>query len=73
MSNGGMMAQALACEYPNLVKGVVNIVGMKHKGLSCIPRETINFIIYGGAKAKTVPQDKIKSSDGYFYEQMDNS
>lgn len=73
MSNGGMMAQALACEYPNLLKGVVNIVGMQHKGLSCIPSEPINFIIYGGAKDTTVPPVKIKSSDGYFYEPMSNT
>ena len=37
MSNGGMMAQALACKYSDLFQGVVNIVGMQHKDLSCIP------------------------------------
>tara|TARA_B100001093_G_scaffold15806_1_gene14497 strand:+ start:364 stop:1377 length:1014 start_codon:yes stop_codon:yes gene_type:complete len=73
MSNGGMMAQALACEYPNLFKAVVNVVGMQHKGLSCIPSEPINFIIYGGAKDTTVPPVTIKSSDGYFYEPMSNT
>jgi polyhydroxybutyrate depolymerase len=73
MSNGGMMAQALACEYPNLFKGVVNIVGMQHKDSSCIPSEPINFIIYGGLNDTTVPPVKIKSSDGYFYEPMNNT
>lgn len=73
MSNGGMMAQALACEYPSLFKGVVNVVGMQHKGLSCIPSEPVNFIIYGGLKDTTVPPIKIKSSDGYFYEPMNNT
>jgi polyhydroxybutyrate depolymerase len=73
MSNGGMMAQALACEYPNLFKAVVNVVGMQHKGLSCIPSEPINFIIYGGAKDTSVPPVTIKSSDGYFYEPMSNT
>lgn len=73
MSNGGMMAQALACEYPNLFKAVVNVVGMQHKGLSCIPSEPINFIIYGGAKDTIVPPVTIKSSDGYFYEPMSNT
>ena len=73
MSNGGMMAQALACEYPNLFKAVVNVVGMQHKGLSCIPSEPISFIIYGGAKDTTVPPVTIKSSDGYFYEPMSNT
>ena len=37
MSNGGNMAQALACKYPTIFTGVVNIVGMQHKDLSCIP------------------------------------
>ena len=73
MSNGGMMAQALACEYPLLFKGVVNVVGMQHKDLSCIPSEPVNFIIYGGRKDTIVPPARIKSFDGYFYEPMNNT
>ena len=70
MSNGGNMAQALACRYPTIFKGVVNVVGMQHKDLSCIPNQPVNFIIYGGMKDTTVPPIKIKASDGYFYEPM---
>ena len=73
MSNGGMMAQALACKYPTLFKGVVNVVGMQHKDLSCIPDKPVNFIIYGGLKDKVVPPVNIKASDGYLYEPMDNT
>ena len=56
MSNGGMMAQALACKYPTLFKGVVNVVGMQHKDLSCIPDKPVNFIIYGGLKDRSFHQ-----------------
>ena len=73
MSNGGMMAQALACKYPNIFKGVVNIVGMQHKNLSCIPDKPVNFIIYGGMKDTIVPPIDIKATDGYFYEPMDDT
>ena len=73
MSNGGMMAQALACKYSDLFQGVVNIVGMQHKDLSCIPDKPVNFIIYGGMKDSVVPPITIKSSDGYFYEPMSNT
>lgn len=73
MSNGGMMAQALACKYPTIFKGVVNIGGMQHKGLSCIPEKPVNFIIYGGAMDTTVPPINIKASDGYFYEPISDT
>lgn len=73
MSNGGMMAQSLACNSPELFKAVINIVGMQHIGLSCIPEMPVNFIIYGGFHDKTVPPINIKSSDGYFYEPMNNT
>jgi len=73
MSNGGMMAQALACKYPAIFKGVVNIGGMQHKDLSCIPEKPVNFIIYGGVMDKTVPPIDIKASDGYFYEPISDT
>jgi polyhydroxybutyrate depolymerase len=73
MSNGGMMAQSLACNSPELFKAVINIVGMQHIGLSCIPDRPVNFIIYGGFHDNTVPPINIKSSDGYFYEPMNNT
>ena len=73
MSNGGMMAQALACEYPELFTGVINVVGMQHLGLSCIPEKPINFIIYGALKDETVPPINIKADDGYLYEPMDKT
>jgi polyhydroxybutyrate depolymerase len=73
MSNGGMMAQALACEYPHLFAGVVNVVGMQHLGLSCTPDSPVNFIIYGGKKDEVVPPINIKSNDGYYYEPMKNT
>jgi len=73
MSNGGMMAQALACKYPNIFKGVVNIVGMQHKDLSCIPDKPVNFIIYGGMKDTTVPPVDIEAADGYFYEPIEDT
>tara|TARA_B100001564_G_C20602055_1_gene653187 strand:+ start:229 stop:1290 length:1062 start_codon:yes stop_codon:yes gene_type:complete len=73
MSNGGNMAQALACKYPTIFKGVVNIVGMQHKDLSCIPKQPVNFIIYGGMKDRVIPPIDIEASDGYFYEPMTNT
>ncbi len=73
MSNGGMMAQALACKYPSMFKVVVNIVGMQHQGLSCIPSDPINFIFYGGEKDKVVPPINVKADDGYFYEPISKS
>jgi poly(3-hydroxybutyrate) depolymerase len=73
MSNGGMMAQALACEYPYLFAGVVNVVGMQHLGLSCTPDSPVNFILYGGKKDQVVPPINIKSHDGYYYEPMENT
>ena len=73
MSNGGMMAQALACKYPTIFKGVVNVAGMQHKDLSCIPDQPVNFIIYGGINDSVVPPINIKASDGYLYEPMDNT
>lgn len=73
MSNGGMMAQALACEYPYLFAGVVNVVGMQHLGLSCTPESPVNFILYGGKKDQVVPPINIKSHDGYYYEPMANT
>jgi len=73
MSNGGMMAQALACEYPYLFAGVVNVVGMQHLGLSCTPESPVNFILYGGKKDQVVPPINIKSHDGYYYEPMENT
>ena len=73
MSNGGMMAQALACAYPELFSGIANVVGMQHKDLSCTPEKPVNFIIYGGAKDTVVPPISVKSFDGYFYEPMENT
>ena len=73
MSNGGMMAQALACKYPSIFKGVVNVVGMQQKDLSCIPDKPVNFIIYGSIKDTVVPPINIKASDGYFYEPMEDT
>ena len=73
MSNGGMMAQALACKYPSIFKGVVNVVGMQQKDLSCIPKEPVNFIIYGSIKDTVVPPINIRAADGYFYEPMEDT
>ena len=73
MSNGGMMAQALACEYPHLFSGVANVVGMQHLGLSCVPNSPVSFILYGGANDVVVPPVKIKSYDGYLYEPIKNT
>ena len=73
MSNGGMMAQAMACKYPELFKAVVNIVGMQHKGGSCVPDKPVNFIIYAGMKDIVVPPVNIESYDGYYYEPMNNT
>ena len=73
MSNGGMMAQAMACKYPELFKAVVNIVGMQHKGGSCVPDKPVNFIIYAGIKDTVVPPVNIESYDGYYYEPMNKT
>ena len=73
MSNGGMMAQALACKYPNLFSGVINVVGMQPLGASCIPEIPVNFVIYGGALDRVTPPINIQSYDGYFYEPMDKT
>ena len=70
MSNGGMMAQAFACKYPDVISGVINVVGMQHYGFSCIPDKPVNFVIYGGLKDTTVPPLKIEANDGYLYEPL---
>ena len=67
MSNGGMMAHALACEFPDLLTGVVNIVGSPALDLGCKPKKPINYIIYGGLKDDTVPPVDVVSWDKYYY------
>ena len=73
LSNGGMMAQLVGCEYPDIFDGVINIVGMQPHKLSCVPKLPINLIIYGGLLDKSVPPISIRSSGGYFYEPIKNT
>ena len=73
LSNGGMMAQLIGCEYPDIFDGVINVVGMQPYKLSCIPKAPINLIIYGGLLDKSVPPISINSSGGYFYEPIKNT
>ena len=67
MSNGGMVAHAFACEYPDLLSGVLNVVGSPALGLGCEPKDPFNYIIYGGLKDDTVPPIDIVSWDKYYY------
>ena len=67
MSNGGKMAHALACEYPDLIKGVINVVGSPQYGLACKPKAPVNYIIYAGFKDDVVPPFDVVSFDKYFY------
>tara|TARA_B100000795_G_scaffold270061_1_gene262362 strand:- start:4461 stop:5489 length:1029 start_codon:yes stop_codon:yes gene_type:complete len=73
LSNGGMMAQLVGCEYPDIFDGVINIVGMQPHKLSCVPKLPINLIIYGGLLDRSVPPISIRSSGGYFYEPIKNT
>ena len=72
MSNGGMMAHAFACKHPELVDGVLNVVGLPHLGLNCIPTKPVNYIVYAGFKDDIVPPINIVSWDKYYYEPMEN-
>lgn len=70
MSNGGKIAHALACEYPDIIEGVLNVVGSPHLGLGCNPKAPINYIIYAGLKDNVVPPFRIVSNDKYYYTPM---
>ena len=72
MSNGGMMAHAFACKHPELVDGVLNVVGLPHLGLNCIPTKPVNYIVYAGFNDDIVPPVNIVSWDKYYYEPMEN-
>ena len=61
------MAHAFACEYPDLLDGVINVVGSPALGLGCEPKNPVNYIIYGGSKDDIVPPIDIVSWDKYYY------
>mgnify|MGYP001160119784 FL=1 len=73
MSNGGMIAQAIGCNLPKKVDAVINIAGMQHLGMSCMPEKPVSMVIYGAKNDTTVPPEDILASDGYFYEPMKNT
>ena len=73
MSNGGMIAQAVACNLTEKVDAVINVAGMQHLGMSCIPEKPISMVIYGAKNDTTVPPKDIIADDGYFYEPMHNT
>ena len=73
MSNGGMMAQAIGCKLGNKIDAIVNIAGMQHLGMSCIPKNPVSMVIYGANFDSIVPPKNIRASDGYFYEPMENT
>ncbi len=73
MSNGGMIAQAIGCNLPDKVDVVINIAGMQHLGMSCIPEKPVSMVIYGAKNDTTVPPEDILAADGYFYEPMMNT
>ena len=71
VSNGGKIAHALACEFPKLLTGVMNVIGSPALGLACKPKGPINYVVYGGLKDDTVPPIDIVSWDKYFYTPID--
>ena len=71
MSNGGKIAHALACQFPDLFSGVINVAGSPQLGLGCKPKGPINYIIYAGLKDYVVPPFDIVSFDKYFYTPID--
>ena len=73
MSNGGMIAQAVGCNLTEKVDAVINVAGMQHLGMSCIPEKPISMVIYGAKNDTTVPPKDIIADDGYFYEPMHNT
>ena len=73
MSNGGMIAQAIGCNLPEKVDAVINIAGMQHLGMSCLPQKPVSMVIYGAKNDTTVPPEDILAADGYFYEPMKNT
>ena len=73
MSNGGMLAQAIACNLTDKVDAIINIEGMQALGMSCIPDKPLTMVIYGAKNDTTVPPEDILASDGYFYEPMKNT
>ena len=67
-SNGGMLAQALTCELPNLFAGGASIKGQPGIGFACDNAQSPSFIQIAGAKDTTVPHDGVPAGDGFLYE-----
>lgn len=67
-SNGGMLAQALTCERPNLFAGGASIKGQPEIGFACGNPQSPSFIQIAGAQDTTVPHDGVPASDGFLYE-----
>lgn len=57
MSNGGMMAQRIACEMPDVVSGVVSVAANMPAGLApvCAPRSGIAVMFINGQQDPIVP------------------
>ena len=68
-----MIAQAVGCNLTEKVDAVINVAGMQHLGMSCIPEKPISMVIYGAKNDTTVPPKDIIADDGYFYEPMHNT
>lgn len=69
-STGGMFAQRFGCTYPELIKGIMNVIGMQALGFSCTPNKPVNFTIYGALEDTSISPVKSEAPDGYLYEPM---
>ena len=54
-----MIAQAVGCKLAEKVDAIINIAGMQHLGMSCIPEKPISMVIYGAKNDTTVPPKDI--------------
>ncbi len=67
VSNGGMMAQQLACQLENRFAAVAPIISQLAPGYDCTSVDAMPMIHLFGAKDNTVRFDGRAGGDGYFY------
>ena len=56
--------------YPELIKGIMNVIGMQALGFNCTPNKPVNFTIYGALEDTSISPVKSEAPDGYLYEPM---
>jgi len=67
VSNGGMMALTLACEFADRFAAVAPIIAQLAPGFACAPDVDLPMMHLFSGKDRTVPFDGLPGSDGYVY------